>query len=197
MSDKLKLPYLKSLDIYELYSIAKKILDESKKGLNRELELAELYKEFESRERIDVYEKALEASIKQLKNEFDFLAELRAFDSESERLEGFDEEKIINFKELFGLLSDKAAVFKVKGDSMIEAGIDEGDYVVVDFGTAPSDGDIIAADFEGVIVVKRYLETKEGIVLASENPKYPPIKIDDSVRFKPLGVVAGLIKRNI
>jgi len=80
------------------------------------------------------------------------------------------------------------------GDSMINAGIDEGDYVVVKRQSYAMDGDLVVAYVEGEgNTLKRYYEDEENrtIILHPENEKYPDIVAKDC---QIQGVVRKIIK---
>ena len=66
---------------------------------------------------------------------------------------------------------------RVQGDSMIEAGIHDGDLLVVDRSLRPASGDVIIASVDGDFTVKTYRRDKEGIRLEPANPSYPVIKL--------------------
>lgn len=73
-------------------------------------------------------------------------------------------------------------MLKVKGDSMIEAGILDGDYVVVHRQDDARDGEIVAALIDGEeATVKRLQRTNGKVVLISENPAYEPMVFDRDV----------------
>jgi len=63
---------------------------------------------------------------------------------------------------------------RVRGDSMVDAGIYEGDIVVMEHRT-PSPGDIVAALIDGEATLKRYLVQRGKPVLKAENPRYPKL----------------------
>jgi len=63
---------------------------------------------------------------------------------------------------------------KVRGDSMIDAHIMEGDLVVMEF-REPSNGDIVAALIDGETTLKRYVVTRGRPYLKAENPNYPDL----------------------
>jgi repressor LexA len=70
---------------------------------------------------------------------------------------------------------------RVKGDSMIEAGILDGDLVVVRPQSSAKNGDIVVARLSQDDVTVKRLVRKPGIIhLAPENPKYKPIPVDES-----------------
>ena len=98
------------------------------------------------------------------------------------------------------LIKHPAATFygKVKGDSMRDAGIEEGDIIVVDKALVAHDGDIVVAFVDGEFTIK-YLNMahKEDcyIELVPANDKYAPIRINATDNFEIWGVVAWTIKR--
>jgi SOS regulatory protein LexA len=84
-------------------------------------------------------------------------------------------------------------ILKVKGDSMINRNIDDGDYVVIYKQPYPNVKDIVAVDIDGEATLKTYKNVDGHIVLMPENEKYSPIIIEDQqVNF--LGVAIGIIK---
>jgi len=90
-------------------------------------------------------------------------------------------------------LTGEGEVFllKVQGDSMIGAGILDGDYVLVQQQPTAQNGDIVVALLEDEATVKRFFKEKDHIRLQPENPHYEPIRAD-YVRI--LGKVIGLYR---
>lgn len=86
---------------------------------------------------------------------------------------------------------------RVIGDSMIEAGINDGDIAVIDRSREPHNGSIVVAFINKEFTIK-YLDTthkEDGYIeLRPANPKYKPIRIDDGDEFEVWGVVAYTIK---
>lgn len=86
---------------------------------------------------------------------------------------------------------------KVKGDSMIEAGICDGDIAVIDKSKEPHDGSIVVAYVNNEFTIK-YLDLshrEEGYIeLRPANPQYSPIRIEASDNFEVWGVVVYTIK---
>ncbi len=82
---------------------------------------------------------------------------------------------------------------KVKGDSMEDAGIHEGDIVILDRSRHPNNGDIVIASLDGKVTLK-YFEKKGDILkLIPANPKYPPIIVDWPCEI--LWVVSGSVRK--
>jgi len=85
----------------------------------------------------------------------------------------------------------------VSGDSMIDAGILDGDRVIIDRAVEAQDGDIIAAYWNGEFMIKFLDMThkKDGYIeLRPANKKYPVFKIREEDDFEVWGVVIHLIR---
>ena len=83
---------------------------------------------------------------------------------------------------------------EVKGDSMIEAGINDGDVVVIRETSSAENGDIVVAQVEGYeATLKRYRRKGESIVLEAANPAYEP-RILPVGAVKVQGKLVGLIR---
>ena len=95
--------------------------------------------------------------------------------------------------ELFGDPNSMFAL-RVRGDSMIDAGILEGDYVIVRRQERANAGEIIAALLEDEATVKYYQPRRGSIELIAANSAYPPIVVAPDRTFRILGVVRGVIR---
>ena len=89
-------------------------------------------------------------------------------------------------------------VLRVRGDSMIGAGINDGDFAVIRTNANPSNGEIVAAQVEGPTgeaeaTVKRFRREKGRILLMPENPSMEPIVAPPDVRV--LGKVVAILRR--
>lgn len=85
-------------------------------------------------------------------------------------------------------------VFRVRGESMTGAGINDGDHVFVDpsFERSRANGRIVVARYAGSETVKRLEIVDRTIRLVSENPKYRPRVVDEEADgFKLIGVVVA------
>ncbi|MBE7034935.1 MAG: transcriptional repressor LexA [Ruminococcaceae bacterium] len=82
-------------------------------------------------------------------------------------------------------------MLKVKGDSMINAGILHGDYVIVTQQNTARDGDIVVALLDDSATVKTFYKEKDHIRLQPENDALSPILVRD---VKILGVVSGVFR---
>jgi len=83
-------------------------------------------------------------------------------------------EKHISLDELFDIRAPHVYLVKIEGDSMQGAGIYSGDLVIVDRSLDAVHGDIVIASINSEPVCKRLNRTQSGVILMSENPKYPP-----------------------
>lgn len=83
-------------------------------------------------------------------------------------------------------------VLHVQGDSMTGADILDGDYVVIQAGNV-NQNEIAAIYYNGATTLKRIVQEEEYVLLCSENPKYPPIRIEDG-DFRVMGKLIGIIK---
>lgn len=83
----------------------------------------------------------------------------------------------------------------VKGDSMIEAGILEGDVIVCRSTKEARNGQIVVAVINGEATVKTFSQQKKAIELLPANKNYKPIVVDESVEdFKIVGNLVGLLR---
>jgi len=93
------------------------------------------------------------------------------------------------------LIMNKAATFffRMKGDAMIEAGLCDGDVLMVDRSIRADSGKIIVGSINGELMVRRLQKTFNKTTLLPENRRYQPIEIGEFVRFDPWGVVTCVI----
>lgn len=83
-------------------------------------------------------------------------------------------------------------VLRVKGDSMRDAGILEGDHVIVRRQDTASDGEIVVALVEEEATVKRFFRETDHVRLQPENPAHEPIRTTD---VQLVGRVVGVCRR--
>ncbi|MBR3903652.1 MAG: translesion error-prone DNA polymerase V autoproteolytic subunit [Akkermansia sp.] len=84
---------------------------------------------------------------------------------------------------------------RARGDSMVDAGIEDGDILVVDRSVSATSGSIIIAALEGEFTVKRLHMQGSDIQLLPENPAYSPIRITPGSGAEFFGVVTFVIKK--
>jgi repressor LexA len=104
------------------------------------------------------------------------------------------EENIEEYVQVPALIGgeDGEYLLRVRGDSMKDAGILEGDYVVVHRQETASDSEIVVAMVGEEATVKRFFREPDHIRLQPENPAYEPIR---SREVRVLGRVVGLLRR--
>ncbi len=83
---------------------------------------------------------------------------------------------------------------RVKGDSMKNAGISEGDLLVIDKSLEPVNGKIAVCFIDGEFTVKRIKIEENACWLMPENDDYKPIKVTEDNDFIIWGIVIHLIK---
>ncbi|HKX85028.1 MAG TPA: translesion error-prone DNA polymerase V autoproteolytic subunit [Flavobacterium sp.] len=83
---------------------------------------------------------------------------------------------------------------KVNGNSMIDAGINDKDILVVDRSIEPRDNKIAVCLVDGEFTVKRIKLEKDCLYLLPENKDYPPIKITEENQISIWGIVTYVIK---
>lgn len=95
------------------------------------------------------------------------------------------------------LFQEQVFLLKISGDSMINAGIDDGDIVLVKEQKEFVSGDIVLAQTEGESTVKRFISDDKPpfIYLKPENPKYKVIPFNERTRLK--GKVISILKNGL
>jgi len=95
------------------------------------------------------------------------------------------------------LIPHPAATFyaRVKGSSMIDAGIGEGDILVIDKSLDPKDGDVAICFLDGEFTVKRMVCRDGGLLLMPANEEFRPIPITEENDFLVWGVVTYIIHK--
>jgi len=87
----------------------------------------------------------------------------------------------------------QTVLVRVKGDSMVDAGILEGDLVVVEKGAAAKRGDIVVAIVDNQFTLKRLDLERGRFVLKPENKAYPVIRPEGTLEV--FGVMVGLVRK--
>ncbi len=93
------------------------------------------------------------------------------------------------------LIQRPAATYfvRVTGDSMIDAGIHDGDLLIVDRSCRPKDKDVVIAAVNGELTVKRMRIKNRRITLVPENRNYTSQSVSDEEEFEIWGVVRHVI----
>ncbi len=95
------------------------------------------------------------------------------------------------------LIRNPASTFfgRVKGYSMRDAGISEGDVLVIDKSLEPGNGSIAVCFVDGEFTVKRLRVEKDGVFLMPANDEFKPIRITAENDFMVWGIVTYVIKK--
>ena len=95
------------------------------------------------------------------------------------------------------LIKHPASTFyaRVKGDSMVDAGIQDGDLLVIDKALEPKEGAIAVCYLDGEFTVKRLAVREEGVYLMPANAEFKPIRITEENEFLVWGIVAYVIHK--
>jgi repressor LexA len=109
-------------------------------------------------------------------------------------IEALEDRQTIDLEDVFRSNHEVYAL-EVKGDSMIEDHIADGDYVVVENRPTPYNGETVVALLEnGEATLKRFYREKNRIRLQPANPKYQPIYAANP---QIQGVVIGVIRKGV
>ncbi|CAL2062706.1 translesion error-prone DNA polymerase V autoproteolytic subunit [Tenacibaculum sp. 190524A05c] len=106
----------------------------------------------------------------------------------------FNESKISLDEELIRN-KDETFFARVSGQSMIGAGLDDNDLLVIDRSIPPTNNKIAVCFLDGEFTVKRLRVDGPEVWLQPENPDYPIIKITPENNFLIWGIVTNVIKR--
>ena len=95
------------------------------------------------------------------------------------------------------LVKHPSATFYVyaKGDSMINAGINDGDLLIVDRSLNPGLKSVVIAIIDGEFTVKRISTIDQKLYLIADNDFYKPIKITEDMNFQIWGIVTHTIHK--
>ncbi len=95
------------------------------------------------------------------------------------------------------LIKNSPATFIVQteGDSMINAGILPGDYLIVDRSLQAGNNDIVIALIDNEFTVKRYKHDETGTLLVPENDNYAPLDLHQAGQVEIWGVVTGVVRK--
>ena len=88
----------------------------------------------------------------------------------------------------------RAFLLEVHGDSMVEDHILDGDLIIVEDRQRAEPGEIVVAEVDGEVTLKRLKMQNGSVILMPSNPNYPPIVVPaDAIRIH--GVLIGLFRR--
>jgi len=84
---------------------------------------------------------------------------------------------------------------RIKGDSMVDAGILDNDIVIVDRSKSAAINDIVLASIDGEFTVKVLTKNNKGPYLMPANKEFKPIYIEEGSQFEIWGVVTGSVRK--
>jgi DNA polymerase V len=84
---------------------------------------------------------------------------------------------------------------RVRGRSMVGAGLNDGDLLIIDRSLEPKDDKIAVCFVDGEFTVKRIKKEKDTVWLIPENKEYPPIQVTSDNEFVIWGMVTTVIKK--
>ena len=91
---------------------------------------------------------------------------------------------------------ESSYLIRVEGDSMIDAGIESGDIVIVDKSNRnPSESEVAVCEFNGEYTLKRFVKRNGCGWLVPANPDYPEIKVTPDDSFSIWGTVTYIIHK--
>tara|TARA_B100000683_G_scaffold234854_1_gene238290 strand:- start:92 stop:520 length:429 start_codon:yes stop_codon:yes gene_type:complete len=95
------------------------------------------------------------------------------------------------------LIQHPSATFcvRVEGDSMVGAGIQSGDVILIDRSLTPNPGNIVLAVVDGEFTVKRVDIVDDKLFLIPENPRLKPMEVAEGSSFQVWGVVTFVIHK--
>lgn len=94
-------------------------------------------------------------------------------------------------------IKNKNATFyaRVRGNSMIDANIEDGDLLVIDRSIETRNGKIAVCMIDGEFTIKRLKVSKNGVYLMPENNNYKPIKVAEESELIIWGIVTYVVKK--
>lgn len=103
-------------------------------------------------------------------------------------------QKRLDLNELLINQPDATFFMRVRGPSMREAGIDDGDYVVIDRSIEPKHGQVVLAVVDGEFTIKRLFRRAGRVKLQAANPTFSDIEFRDGQELTIWGVVTWTLK---
>jgi repressor LexA len=109
-------------------------------------------------------------------------------------LEAIEQNDRLDMKDLFG--TDGLYVLKVRGTSMIESQIADGDYVVIRKQDQADNGEKVVAMVDGGMTLKKFYHKRGQVTLQPCNSSMQPIVVDPSKKnVQVLGVLVGVVRK--
>jgi DNA polymerase V len=104
-------------------------------------------------------------------------------------------EKALDLNEYLVAKKETTFFVKIKGDSMIDASIHDGDIVIVDRSKQAKIGDIVLASVDGEFTIKTLAKHLSQPRLLPANEKFQPIVVNENMQFEIWGVITGAVRK--
>ena len=104
-------------------------------------------------------------------------------------------EKALDLNEYLVTKKETTFFVKIKGDSMIDASIHDGDIVIVDRSKQAKIGDIVLASVDGEFTIKILAKHLSQPRLLPANEKFQPIVVNENMQFEIWGVITGAVRK--
>ncbi|MCI0379509.1 MAG: transcriptional repressor LexA [Gemmataceae bacterium] len=108
-------------------------------------------------------------------------------------MSAFATDERVEFNDLFG--GPERYVLRVKGESMIENHIEDGDYVVIKKQESAENGERVVAMVDNEVTLKKFYKDKDQVRLEPANGTMAPILVDPSKDIRILGVLVGVMRK--
>ncbi|TGV06743.1 translesion error-prone DNA polymerase V autoproteolytic subunit [Alcaligenaceae bacterium 429] len=105
--------------------------------------------------------------------------------------------KTLSITDLLIHQADATYFMRVRGPSMRDAGIDDGDYVVIDRSIEPRHGHIVLAVVDGEFTIKQLYQQQRHVKLLAANPAFHDIEFKDGQELSVWGVVTWTLKNHV
>lgn len=105
-------------------------------------------------------------------------------------------QKRIDLNDILIHQPDATFYMRVRGESMRDAGIDDGDHVIVDRSLTAKHGDIVMAVVDNEFTIKTLFSKRGTVRLVAANPTFPDIVLRDGQELVIWGVVTWTLKQN-
>ncbi|WP_460923026.1 LexA family protein [Pontibacter brevis] len=110
--------------------------------------------------------------------------------------EGYEEDRIDIFKHIIQNPTS-TYMMRVKGSSMVDANIHEGDILVIDKSLKASDGMPVVCFLDGEFTVKTLKKVGNKAYLMPANPAYKPIEVTEEMDMRVWGVVVWILHKPV
>jgi repressor LexA len=108
-------------------------------------------------------------------------------------LDAVEQQEVLDLGELFA--GEDRFVLRVKGNSMIENHIEDGDYVLIKRQETANNGETVVAKVDNEVTLKKFYRRKDHVELQPANGTMAPIIVDATKNVEVLGVLVGVFRK--